>query len=282
MMAVLAVLSSVCLWGQSAATRAKFYGLPAPEPQRPEVRPVRPFEPDFSAVVSLNSKYFREGWCRNSSPVAIGQFEISESGLYLGTKAVFNFSDRAGRGRHFQDARYYLGCGVPFANTGHMGPVTVDLCWTYNTYPGDSSENSGEIALSFLLDEIWKKGCFALTGGLSLNHNYGKNESYAVADATLHFSLVESGNLQLENAFMLFWGDSRKTRRLTDGKCDGNAFYTAGFQCALPWNINEIWSLTPFVEVDVHPDSRTRKAAKDDSFNASANVQAGLRLTCRF
>ncbi|MCQ2396643.1 MAG: hypothetical protein MJ106_02975 [Lentisphaeria bacterium] len=271
--ALLAGLACTCIWGQSAATRAKFYGLPepAPVPQEPQLPPVKPFEPDFAVGISLDSKYFRDGWCRNSSPVAVGQFEICESGLYLGTKDVFDFSDKAGRGRHFQ-----------YANTGHMGPVNVDFCWTYNTYPGDSRENSGEISLALQLSEILKKGCFVLTGGVSLNHNYGKNETYAVADAVLHFSLLESGDLQFEHAFMLFWGDTWKVRRITNGECDGNAFYSAGCQCALPWNVNDALTITPFVEVDVHPDSRARKAAKNDAFNANANVQAGLKLTCHF
>lgn len=269
-------------FGQSAETRAQFNGVPAPKLPTLEVRPVRPFEPVFSTALSLNSKYFRDGWCENSSPVAIGQFEVCESGLYLGTRSTFNFSDRAGRGRHFQDVRYYIGCGVPFVNTGHLGPVTVDVCWTYNLYPGKSNDNSGEIAISFQLDEIWQKGPWALTGALSLNHNYGKNECYAVTDATLHYCLRQDGSLMIDNTALLYWGDTRKLRRVTDGQCGGNAFHTAGFRCALPWSFRDDWHLTPFVEVDIHPDTRARKAAQRDSFNSAATVQAGLSLTCQF
>lgn len=265
-------------WGQSAETRQQFYH---PE-QVPVVRPVRPFEPEFNAALTLSSRYMRDGWCRNSDSVALGQAELTESGLYLGTRSTFDFTNKAHRRNRFQDARFYMGFGMPFTNTGCMGPVVVDICWTYNLYPDHAKENSGELSLAFQLNEIWQKGRWAQSGDLTFSHNYDKNETYAVLGTTLYFVLREDGSLQLENSALLYWGDTRKLRRLTDSQCDGNAFYTAAYQCSLPWHFKENWTLTPFVEVDIHPDGRARKAAKADDFNSTANFLAGLRLSCHF
>lgn len=265
----------------SYAAPPVFQPAPAPVPE-PVVAPVRPFEPDFSLGLGLSTKYFRDGWCRNSSPVSTQQAELCESGLYLGFRSTFNFSDKAGRRRHFQDDRLYMGYTMKFVDTGILGPVLVDICWTYNQYPGNSKENSGEVSLSFLLDEVCQKGRFALTGGLSFYHNYGKNETYAILDATTHFALNESGSLQWENAFLLYWGDTRKVQKLTAGECDGNAFYTLAWQCALPWNFATNWSLVPYVEADCHPDGRARQAARDSDFNSAGTFWGGIRLNCHF
>ncbi|GEM_PF-3100234 len=302
---ILAFLFAVSLFGQSFETRQQFapkpatldpakalqpqplFKLPEPAPAPKDVpvrkvAPVRPFEPDFSLGLGLSTKYFRDGWCQNSSPVFTQQAEITESGLYLGVRSTYNFSDKAGRRRRFQDDRLYMGYGMKFVNAGIMGPVLVDICWTYNQYPGNSNENSGEVSLAFLLDEIYQKGIFALTGGLTLCHNYGKNETYAIADITTHFALNEKGTLQLENGFLLYWGDTRKMQKLTDDDCDGNAFYTIAWHSAIPWAFAEHWSLEPFVEVDCHPDGRARDAARSSDFNSAGTFWGGIRLNCCF
>ncbi|MGN0866446.1 MAG: hypothetical protein ACI4SG_02050 [Oligosphaeraceae bacterium] len=258
--------------------------VPAPAPKAPAPRVVprtAPFLPSFSLGGTLASRYIREGWCRNSSPVAIFQGEIQESGLYLGLQEVYNFSDRAGRGRHFQDSRLYLGYAMSFGDTGFLGPVTVDVCWTYNAYPGHSRENSGSLALSLQLEEFWRGERLALTGALSLEHNYGKNQTFAVTEATLHCAIREDGALMWENSLALFWGDSRRMRALTQEDCGGNALYTLSLASSLPWEVGQ-WVIAPFLEADFHPDSRARKAAKRDDFNAAATVTAGLRVSRHF
>lgn len=270
--------------GKTPALLPSLAPAPAPAEQAPAPRLVprtAPFLPSLSLGGTLASRYIREGWCRNSSPVAILQGEVQESGLYLGLREVYNFSDRAGRGRHFQDSHLYLGYAMAFGDTGFLGPVTVDFCWTYNAYPGHSRENSGSLSLALQLEEFWRWERLALSGSLSLEHNYGKNETFAVAETTLHCALREDGALIWENSLGLFWGDSRRMRAMTQGDCGGNALYTLALTSSLPWQVGD-WVIAPFLEADFHPESRARKAAKRDDFNAAATVTAGLRVSRHF
>ncbi len=257
----------------------------APQETSPQPRlvpPPAPFLPSVSLGGTLASRYVREGWCRNSSPVAIFQGEIQESGLYLGLQEVYNFSNRAGRGRHFQDSRLYLGYAMPFGDTGFLGPVTVDLCWTYNAYPGHSRENAGSLSLSLQGEELWRGERLGLTGAFTLEHNYDKNETFAVTEATLHWALEEDGSLMWENSLALFWGDSRRMRAMTREECGGNALYALSLTSSLPWEVGKGWTIAPFLEADFHPDRRARRAAKEDDFNAAAIVAAGVRVSRRF
>lgn len=279
--------ASLLCFAQSPEMRMQFYAQErgeavSPVPQaRPVIPPPR-FEPTCSFGLGLSSRYVREGWCENSSMVSVMQAEVSESGLYMGVTGTYNFSGTAGRRRHFQDDRFYMGYALGFTNTGVMGPVVVDLCWTYNGYPGESEENSGSLSMSFLLNEIWQSGRFALTGAFTLEHNYGKNTTFALTDATLVYSVTEDGSWQWANSLMFYWGDTRKLRRMTDGMVGGNAFYTAAWRSSLTWNVNGTWSVEPFVQTDMHPDSRSRDAARDDAFNSAVTFLGGIRLNCHF
>lgn len=204
--------ASLLCFAQSPEMRMQFYAqergeAAPPVPQARQAIPPPRFEPTCSFGLGLSSRYVREGWCENPSMVSVMQAEVSESGLYMGVTGTYNFSGTAGRRRHFQDDRFYMGYALGFTNTGVMGPVVVDLCWTYNGYPGESEENSGSLSMSFLLNEIWQSGRFALTGAFTLEHNYGKNATFALTDATLVYSVTEDGSWQWANSLMLYWDD---------------------------------------------------------------------------
>lgn len=306
------------LWGQSPEARRYFLGGASPSPSpggggvtlvpgapvplylpapasspkgefAPSGRPAprlspRPpsFLPQYSLGGSLASRYDREGWGRNSSPVAILQAELQESGLYLGLMGTYNFSDSAGRERHFQDSRLYLGYSMAFQDTERLGPVYVDFCWTYHAYPGSSRENAGSLSLALHGGELWRWKRLALAGTLSVEHNYGKNETFAVGEATLRLPLREDHSLAWENSLALFWGDSRRMRRMTEGECRENALYTLSLRSELPWRPRQGWEITPFLEASFHPDGRAREAARASRHNAAATLAVGLQVSRHF
>ncbi len=237
------------------------------------------FDPHWSLGGGLSSRYIRDGWCENSSPVLGLQAEFMEGGMYVGVRSTYDFSGKAGRRRHFQDSRLYLGYSMPFRETGSLGPVSVDICWTYNTYPGHSEENSGSLSMGLNLEEIWRRGRLVVTGGVTLEHNYGKNETFVATEAACHLSLAEEGALQWENALVLFWGDSGRMRRMTASENAGNALYSLMWRSALPWDLGHGWSVTPYAEILFHPDRRSREAARDDAFNSAATALAGVRIS---
>ncbi len=279
------------VFGQSREARQVFWNpvvgqsIPVPKPAPASVSAPAlvamesEFEPHLSLGGGLSSRYIRDGWCENSSPVLGLQAEFMEGGMYVGIRSTYDFSDRAGRARHFQDSRLYLGYSMPFRKTGSLGPVSVDVCWTSNTYPGNSRENSGSLSVGLNLEEIWRRGRLAVTGGVTLEHNYGKNETFVAAEAACHLSLMEEGALQWENALVLFWGDSGRIRRMTASENAGNGLYTLMWRSSLPWDLGHGWSVTPYAEILFHPDRRIRDAARDDAFNSAATAQAGVRIS---
>ena len=294
----LLLFAGVC-FGQSREARQIFLNpvlgqsipvpKPAPSPSPSPVAASSPapvvvpmdaeFDPHLSLGGGLSSGYIRDGWCENSSPVLGMQAEFMEGGMYVGIRSTYDFSGKAGRRRHFQDSRLYLGYSMPFRETGSLGPVSVDICWTYNTYPGHSEENSGSLSVGLNLEEIWRSGRFVVTGGVTLEHNYGKNETFVATEAACHLSLAEEGALQWENALVLFWGDSDRMRRMTASENAGNALYTLMWRSALPWDLGHGWSVTPYAEILFHPDRRARDAAREDAFNSAATALAGVRIS---
>ena len=78
------------------------------------------------------------------------------------------------------------------------------------------------------------------------------------------------------------WGDTGKLRRLTDRRCDGNAFHAAVLRTELSWRFHKHWEAVPYVAAAFHPDRRAREAARDSALDSAATLWGGLRVSCHF
>ena len=268
-------------FGQSAETRAQFYGQ---EPPKPEVRiPELPaFSPDFGLNLAWHSRNMKEGWTRCDGPTGALQAEFSESGAYLGFWGAYDFTDRVNRKWRFQETRLYAGFAMNFINAGKFGPVTIDLSWTYNHYLDHSRDDAPELSLAFALDQLYHRGRWQAAASLTLNHNYDDEESWLDFATRLTCLLDEAGRKSIVTSFHLYWGDSRKVRTITSRQGIGNAFYAAVLQTEYEWYFTDHLALSPYIALASAPDRRARHAAKASPRDASATVWAGLRLTWQF
>ena len=265
-------------WGQSAETRAKFYGQESPKPEI-KLPELPPFSPDFGLNLAWHSRNMKEGWTRCDGPTGILQAEFAESGAYLGFWGAYDFTDRVNRKWRFQETRLYAGYAMNFINAGKFGPVTIDLSWTYNHYLDHSHDDAPELSLAFALNQLYHHGRWQAAASLALNHNYDDEETWLDFATRLTCVLDEEGRKNLVTSLHFYWGDSRKVRAIANRPGLGNAFYTSVLQTEFEWRFTEHLTLAPYLALATAPDQRARHAAQDSPMNANATLWAGLQLT---
>ncbi len=270
----------ILAYGQSAETRAKFYGEePPPPPDKfQKLMELPPFSPDFAVDAGWHSRNMREGWTRCDGPIGTIQAEFAESGAYLGVWGAYDFTDRVNRKWRFQDTRFYAGFAMDFINAGDYGPVTVDLSWTYNHYLDHSTDDAGEIGLTLSLNQLYQKERWHAATSLGVNHNYDDEETWLDLAGRLTCLLDESGRKSIVTTLHLYWGDTAKLQHLTDRRVDGNAFYAVVLQTEFDWYLTEHLHLSPYLALAGAPDRRARHAAKENPMDAAAILWAGLRI----
>ncbi|MBR6470491.1 MAG: hypothetical protein IKS83_01715 [Victivallales bacterium] len=279
----LALCSNV--FAQSAETRAKFYGQPSPPKTAdtsPRVPELPPFSPDFSIDLAWNSRNMREGWTRCDGPTGTLQAEFSESGAYLGFWGAYDFTDRVNRKWRFQDTRFYAGFSMDFINAGTLGPVTVDLSWTYNHYLDHTTDDNGEIGLTLALNQLIQKDRWLAGAAISVNHNYDDEETWLDLAGRVIFPLDDDARKSIVTTLHLYWGDTAKLQGLTNHDVDGNAFYATVLQTEFEWKLTAHLRLAPYLAFSYAPDRRARHAAQTDPMNSAGILWAGIHLVWQF
>ena len=276
----LALCSNV--FAQSAETRAKFYGKEPPPAPTPRIPEPPPFSPDFSLDLAWHSRNMREGWTRCDGPTGTIQTEFSESGAYLGFWGAYDFTDRVNRQWRFQDTRFYTGFAMDFINAGTLGPVTVDLSWTYNHYLDHTTDDNGEIGLTLALNHLFQKKQWLGAASLAANHNYDDEETWLDLAGRLTYLFDEAGRKSIVTTLHLYWGDTAKLQGLTNHDVDGNAFYAVVLQTEFNWHLTDHLYLAPYLALSCAPDRRARHAAQDDPMDSAAVLWAGIRFGWQF
>ena len=259
-------------------------------------------EPDGMAPPIVNmsldwaSRYVYQGRALNTRPVGIIRAEINKGEAYFGVRGVYDFTSdlerngKVGRRSHglydsdrkwrFQENRFYIGDTMATPPLGKLGPLYLDLSWTYIQYPGVSDLNSAEIGLSITAPDVSAGEDWALVPVLSLNHDYELETSWISAAGYYSKSLGARCDLELSSE--LFWGDTKQARFYTGGECDGNAFYAAVFGICLNVHLTEEVILAPYLKTAIHPDSRCRKAMRDDGMNHGCELWGGVVVSVAF
>jgi len=240
------------------------------------------FEPEFNASLGYSTRYMRDGWCRNDRPVGIGQIEMSEGIGYMGVIGVYDFSDAVGRKWRFQESRIYVGAAREYGNAGCLGPVTVDLNWTYNFYPGHSRENSGELSLSYHLNSIVHGKQWNLASVLTLTRDYDHKSTIISPEICWSWQMDEKGKYLLDTSAQLYWGNHGLNYHQTRRECDAHGFYSMVLRSGFRWQFAEKWTLVPEIALAFIPEDNIRHDGRKLSMVQGATCWATLKIQRQF
>ncbi|MDY0175841.1 MAG: hypothetical protein RBT25_02980 [Lentisphaeria bacterium] len=281
---LVSVLTAAALFAQESAG---FLGLQG-ETERPE----------FQLELDWASKYVDKGVVYNNQALLFGDLSLEFQGLYLGVWGAYNlshFQSRNGyvgeeRGLYdserkwrFEEVNPYVGYYYTFDEIEGLGPLTLDLSWTYNHYPTMSEENSAEFELSASLDELYKSDRSNLALKLSAAHDYKIEESWIILGSTYTYALDAEGEFELQLDGELYWGD---TKFMREYDANGNGLSFAVFELALNWQASEWLCISPYLGASCALDSRVRDWTRQDDdygrFNSRRNYWGGLRATMTY
>ena len=254
--------------------------------------------PEFKLELDWASKYVYNGMVYNNQAVLLGDLSMEFQGFYVGVWGAYDlthFQSRNGyvgsdeglygseRKWRFEEVNPYVGYYYTFEDVEGIGPITLDLSWTYYHYPSATDGNSGAIMLSVSLDEVYKSGRSCLAVKLSGAHDYKIEENWLVLGGIYTYALDKKAAFELQFSGDLYWGD---TTFMSEYGGDGRGLSFAVFELALNCQANEWLCISPHLGVScaLDPDVRDWTRQDDDygRFNSRRNYWGGIKATMKY